>query len=204
MFCSSDCGYQFYFPKSCFHGQTCSDHVWQRNLSYYSLLNHFIVSRLYGGELKHCTFGCDFTKHAQDFGTKLHVVSNKHCDQQCGENTEQQDNSEPWLCGWGSPTPCTGQCPLEKIDQSNWLFIHYFTLQTLIWAHSGINSSRCNRYWREDTQLYAKKYGVLSRPGYLNRCMHSNNMCSPNSVFLSVEENQKRFVIEDKWRLERT
>ena len=53
-----------------------------------------IVSRLYGGELKHCTFGCDFTKHAQDFGTKLHVVSNKHCDQQCGENTEQQDNSE--------------------------------------------------------------------------------------------------------------
>ena len=34
-----------------------------------------IVSRLYGGELKHCTFGCDFTKHAQDFGTKLHVVS---------------------------------------------------------------------------------------------------------------------------------
>ena len=50
------------------------------------------MSRLYGGELKHCTFGCDFTKHAQDFGTKFHIVSNKHCDQQCGENTEQQDN----------------------------------------------------------------------------------------------------------------
>ena len=97
-----------------------------------------------------------------------------------------------------------GQCPLQEIDPLNWLFIHYFTLQTLIWAHSGINSNRCNRYWREDTQLYAKKYGVLSRPGYLNRCMHSNNMCSPNSVFLSVEENEKRFVIEDKWRLERT
>ena len=44
-----------------------------------------------------------------------------------------------------------GQCPLQEIDQSNWLFIHYFTLQTLIWAHFGINSSRCNRYWREDT-----------------------------------------------------
>ena len=89
-----------------------------------------IVSRLYGGELKHCTFGCDFTKHAQDFGTKFHIVSNKHCDQQSGENTEQQDNSEPWLCGCESPTPCTGQCPLEEIDQSNWLFIHYFTLET--------------------------------------------------------------------------
>ena len=50
----------------------------------------------------------------------------------------------------------------------------------------------------EKTLSYPKKYGVLSRPGYLNRCMHSNNMCSPNSVFLSVEENQKRFVIEDK------
>ena len=45
---------------------------------------------------------------------------------------------------------------------------------------------------------YAKKYGVLPRPGYLNRCMHSNNMCSPNSVFLSVEEKQKCFVFEDK------
>ena len=101
-----------------------------RDSSYYSLLNHFIVSRLYGGELKHCTFGCDFTKHAQDFGTKFHIVSNKHWDQQCGENTEQQDNSEPWLCGWGSPTPCTGHCPLEKFDQSNWLFVHHFTLQT--------------------------------------------------------------------------
>ena len=101
----------------------------KRDLSYYSLLNHFIVSRLYGGELKHCTFGCGFTKHAQDFGIKFHIVSNKHCDQQCGENTEQQDNSEPWLCGWGSPTPCTGQCPLEEIDQSNWLFIHYFKLE---------------------------------------------------------------------------
>ena len=50
----------------------------------------------------------------------------------------------------------------------------------------------------EETLSYAKKYGVLSRPGYFNRCMHSNNMCSPNSVFLSVEENQKRSVIEDK------
>ena len=50
----------------------------------------------------------------------------------------------------------------------------------------------------EKTLSYPKKYGVLSRPGYLNRCMHSNNMYSANSVFLSVEENQKRFVIEDK------
>ena len=51
---------------------------------------------------------------------------------------------------------------------------------------------------------YEKKYGVLSRPGYFNRCMHSNNMRSPNSVFLSAEKNQKRSVIEDKlWRLER-
>ena len=48
---------------------------------------------------------------------------------------------------------------------------------------------------------YAKKYGVLSRPGYLNRCMqcmHSNDMCSPNFVFLSAEKNQKLFDIEDK------
>ena len=50
----------------------------------------------------------------------------------------------------------------------------------------------------EKTLSYAKKYGVLSRPGYFNRRMHSNNMCSRNSVFLSVEENQKRSVIEDK------
>ena len=53
----------------------------------------------------------------------------------------------------------------------------------------------------ERTLSYAKKYGVLSRPGYFSRCMHSNNsnnMCSPNSVFLSVEENQKRSVFEDK------
>ena len=53
----------------------------------------------------------------------------------------------------------------------------------------------------ENTLSYAKKYGVLSRPGYLNRCMqcmHSNDMCSPNFEFLSAEKNQKRFVIEDK------
>ena len=51
-----------------------SDHVWHspKDLSYYSLLNHFIVSQLYinGGELKHCTFGYDFTLHAQEFGRK--------------------------------------------------------------------------------------------------------------------------------------
>ena len=83
---------------------------------------------------------------------------------------------------------------------------HYLHLKRLIWAHFGFNSSQCNRYC-EKTLSYSKKYGVLSRPGYLSRCMHSNNsnnMCSPNSVFLSVEENQKRSVIEDKWRLERT
>ena len=83
---------------------------------------------------------------------------------------------------------------------------HYLHCKRLIWAHFGLNSSQCNRYC-EKTLSYSKKYGVLSRPGYLSRCMHSNNsnnMCSPNSVFLSVEENQKRFVFEDKWRLERT
>ena len=86
----------------------------KRDLSYYSLLNHFIVSRLYGGELKHCTFGCDFTKHAQDFGTKLHVVSNKHCDQPGGENTEQQDNSDRDFAAGGGQHHVQVNAPWKK------------------------------------------------------------------------------------------
>ena len=33
----------------------------------------------------------------------LEENTNKHCDQQCGENTERNR-----LCGWGSPTQCAG------------------------------------------------------------------------------------------------
>ena len=73
------------------------------------------------------------------------------------------------------------------------------TLLTLQTSHlSSFNRAAKATDTEEKTLSYAKKYGVLSRPGYLNRCMHSNNMCSPNSVFLSVEENQKRSVLDDK------
>ena len=56
------------------------------------------MSQLYinGGELKHCTFGCDFTQHAQEFGRKYKQTL-------CGENIERNR-----LCGWGSPTQCAG------------------------------------------------------------------------------------------------
>ena len=91
-----------------------------------------------------------------------------------------------------------------KCDQSNWG--SYITYIPNVSFELILDLTVAGATDTEEKKLsYAKKYGLLSRPGYFNRCMHSNNMCSPNSVFLSLEENQKRSVIEDKlWRLERT
>ena len=136
------------------------------------------MSQLYinGGELKHCTFGCDFTQHAQEFGRKYKQTL-------CGENIERNR-----LCGWGSPTQCAGN--------------RHTTYTPNVSSELILDLTAAGATDTEEKKLsYAKKYGVLSRPGYLSRCMHSNNsnnMCTPNSVFLSVEENQKRSVIEDK------
>ena len=113
----------------------------------------------------------------------LEENTNKHCDQQCGENTERNR-----LCGWGSPTQCAGNRHTTYTPNVSSELILDLTA-------AGATDTE------EKTLSYSKKYGVLSRPGYLSRCMHSNNsnnMCSPNSVFLSVEENQKRSVLEDK------
>ena len=113
----------------------------------------------------------------------LEENTNKHCDQECVENTERNR-----LCGWGSLTQCAGNRHTTYTPNVSSELILDLT------AASATDTE-------EKTLSYSKKYGVLSRPGYLSRCMHSNNstnMCSPNSVFLSVEENQKRSVIEDK------
>ena len=138
------------------------------------------MSQLYinGGELKHCTFGCDFTQHAQEFGRKYKQTL-------CGENIERNR-----LCGWGSPTQCAGNRHTTYTPNPN-------VSSELILDLTAASATDTE----EKTLSYSKKYGVLSRPGYLSRCMHSNNsnhMCTPNSVFLSVEEKQKRSVIEDK------
>lgn len=146
--------------KSCFRGQIFY-HVWHishtcclwstspRDLSYYSVIHK-------RSGVKSLLFLLWFHQTYTRVWNKIIYSIRQRCDQQqCGENTEhwkqKRITRNMTRSGWESRTQCAGQSPLEEIDQSNWLFIHYLHTKRLIWAHFGFNSSRCNRYWREET-----------------------------------------------------
>jgi len=175
-----------------------SDHVWHRprDLSYYSLLNHFIVRQSW---------------HKRRGVKALHfrAVISPNMHKSLEENTNKQTlwstvRREHWTARSCVTDFAAGEAQHNVQEMDTLLTLQTSHLSSVI---LDLTAASATDTVRRHLVTRLKKYGVLSRPGYLSRCMHSNNsnnMYSPNSVFLSVEENQKRSVIEDKWRLERT